>query len=57
MMENEDYKKSNREEAMTPKFGKFWCDRCDRCLVNRGTKCPVCGYVCTEHRLKKETAS
>jgi hypothetical protein len=42
LKEVEDYKPSNREEAMQPKSGKFWCG-CDRFLVGPGQKCPVCG--------------
>ena len=55
-MENEDYKKSNREKRMEPKHdGRYWCDKCDRCLVANWEKCPVCGHRQGVYTLKKDT--
>ena len=55
-MENEDYKKSNRQKRLTPKSSKaFWCTSCDRDLVHEGERCGTCGHVNGEKRLKKDT--
>lgn len=54
--ENVEYKKSNREKAMTPsKKGYGWCWGCDICLVGKGQKCPVCKTVAGHRTIKKET--
>ena len=37
------YKHFNREKKTAPQKGKYWCYGCDRALVNKGSKCPVCG--------------
>jgi hypothetical protein len=52
-----EYKKTNREEARSPKLGKSWCGTCDRALINESRKCPVCGAKPVQRRLKKETNS
>jgi len=55
-MENEDYKKSNRELRISPKSGApYWCDYCDRDKVHEGKKCGTCGKVNGVKRLKKDT--
>ena len=55
-MENEDYKKSNREKRMTPKGGIFWCSYCDRDMVSNGSICETCGHREGTKRLKKDTS-
>ena len=55
-MENEDYKKSNRETRLAPKSHSLhWCVSCDRNQVHAGEKCSVCGQVDGVKRLKKDT--
>ena len=56
-IEEEEYRKSNREQRMSPKKGFFWCSRCDRCIVAVGEKCPVCGARPTKRTIKKETSA
>ena len=57
-MENEDYKKSNREKRMEPKRdGHYWCDKCDRNLLANWEKCSECGHRQGVHTLKKETSA
>lgn len=51
----DDYRKSNREKAIAPKLGKYWCSMCDRCLVAIGSKCNSCGARCANKKLKKDT--
>jgi len=51
----DEYIKSNRQKRMSPKYGKYWCDKCDRCLVSGDEKCPSCGFQKIKRRLKKET--
>lgn len=57
-IEDYEYKKSNREEAMTPKSkAHHYCGTCDMAWVRDEKKCPVCGTrgKRTRRRLKKET--
>lgn len=54
LMENEDYKKSNREQRMEPKRGLFYCSSCDRDMVSNGSRCGTCGHREGVKRLKKE---
>ena len=54
LMENEDYKKSNRETRMTPKRGLFYCGTCDRDMVSNGCICETCGHREGVKRLKKD---
>ena len=35
--------KINRIIKTSPKLGKFWCHSCDRALIGKGNKCPICG--------------
>lgn len=51
-VQNEEYKPSNREQAMKAKYGWFWCAKCDRQLVSQIMKCPVCGA--RENRKKRK---
>ena len=52
-MENEDYKKSNREKTQTTKSKTHrWCAYCDRDIVTSGRKCGVCGKVEKTKQLK-----
>lgn len=55
-MENEDYKKSNRETRLSPKSHSLhWCYYCDRNQVHSGEMCGVCGHRDSVKRLKKDT--
>lgn len=55
-MENEDYVKTNREQAISPKaHTKHWCDYCDRSEVSNGEKCNSCGVRAQGNKLKKDT--
>lgn len=42
----------NRERAQKSDKKKWWCSGCDRCLVGKYGKCPVCGY--TEYPKKQK---
>ncbi len=42
-IEDKPTKKLNRWTAKRPRKGLFWCWKCDRELVGKGTKCPACG--------------
>ena len=35
---------TNRDKKLEPKHSKFWCYKCDACLVNRYKKCTNCGH-------------
>ena len=35
--------KTNRIKSTEPRLGKFYCWGCDRKLIGKGEKCPVCG--------------
>ena len=51
-----EYKKSNREERLSPKRKRsHWCDRCDMDLVHIGEKCGACGFKGGVKTIKKET--
>jgi len=55
-MENEDYKKTNREKRLAPRHdGYYWCDKCDRDRVANWQKCPTCGHRNGVKTLKKDT--
>lgn len=38
-----DLMRQNRIKKTSPKPGKYWCYGCDRAMVSKGQKCPVCG--------------
>ena len=42
-----EYKLTNREKNLDPKrTGKFWCHRCDGCLIGSlDKKCINCGCI------------
>ncbi len=45
--------KINRIKKTAPKRGRYWCYKCDRALVNKGSKCPACGQRdISKHRKK-----
>lgn len=48
--------KTNRERRREPKFGRFWCDSCDRAVVDAGAKCGECGARDSEPRRNKPGA-
>lgn len=50
----EEYQKTNREKALTPKRGKFWCYSCDKQIVHNFEKCPNCGNRQGRKTLKKD---
>jgi len=52
-----EYKKSNREQAMEPSSGLYWCYNCDRNLVGPNEKCSVCGAKPIKKSLKKESSA
>ena len=52
-----EYQKTNREKRLQPKYGLFWCWKCDRNLVEIGKRCKTCGAKPDQNRLKKETSS
>lgn len=56
-MENyyyEEYVLSNREKALKPRLGGFYCGGCDRNIILNGEKCQVCGYIeYVNHKTKK----
>lgn len=55
-MENEYYKKTNREVRMAPKSNtKHWCESCDNNMVSSGEKCVNCGHKDCNGRLKRDT--
>lgn len=35
---------TNRERKTSPKRSKYWCDRCDRDVIDHGRRCTVCGF-------------
>lgn len=43
MMDEEDYKPSNRQKAKSATYGYFWCDVCDMSYLSEIGKCPECG--------------
>lgn len=49
-----EYKKTNRQKAMAPKFSAGWCGKCDANRLTGYEKCPYCGARNREFRLKKE---
>lgn len=55
-MENEDYMKTNRQTAQTPKSKHpHWCSWCDANLVRVNEKCSVCGKTLKTKALRKDT--
>jgi len=54
ILEQYEYKQSNREKRLAPKKGKFWCMGCDRAFVTEWKKCPICGKRNGIKRLKKD---
>lgn len=53
-MENEDYRKTNREKVLSPKSkAMHWCEHCDRNYMPSGDKCGVCRKISGIRRLKK----
>lgn len=38
-----EYQKTNRETALTPKLGYFWCQFCDKSVMGQLGKCGFCG--------------
>jgi predicted ATP-dependent serine protease len=51
-MYQDEYKKSNREKAMTPTKRKFWCSGCDANHIGQYGKCEVCGFINKERKKK-----
>jgi hypothetical protein len=47
-----DYRPSNRDRALAPRYGFFWCVGCDRQIVRVGGKCRICGTKHLPRRLK-----
>lgn len=48
--------KTNREKRLSPKQdGYYWCDKCDRSVVNNWKKCKICGFRSGVKTLKKDT--
>lgn len=45
--------KPNRDKALSPRSGSFWCDVCDAQLVGPGEKCKRCGSKQLPRRLKR----
>ena len=55
-MQNEDYKKTNREKRMSPTSDSAsWCESCDKDKVYEGKKCNTCGALNGVKKLKKDT--
>lgn len=56
---DEEYSKSNRQKAKTPKTSKAWCDHCDANYAGADEKCIQCGQIVggtkRHRRIKKET--
>lgn len=50
---DDDYIPRPREIATAPKFGYYFCDHCDRALLNDGGRCPICNHKNGRYRLKK----
>ena len=44
---------TNRDFGRRPKHARFWCWKCDHCLVGLWEKCKYCGYRNGEKRNKK----
>jgi len=42
MSNNYEYMLTNREKSMSAKYGKHWCFGCDKALIGKTGKCPVC---------------
>lgn len=51
---NSDSWRTNRVKKREPKFGLYWCEHCDRDLVETGKKCGTCG--CRDSDPKREKA-
>jgi len=49
-----EYIRTNREQRLRPKTGRFWCGTCDRYRVGHYQRCPVCGTKSGIRRYKKE---
>jgi RNA polymerase subunit RPABC4/transcription elongation factor Spt4 len=45
------YKSFNRSKKVEQKKDGFWCKECEQVKVQRGRKCPLCGY--REEKRKK----
>ncbi len=39
---DEEIPLTNREKSLLPKKSPFYC-RCDRTMISKGQKCPICG--------------
>lgn len=48
---------SNRDKAREPRGRKFWCDKCDACLVSASRKCAYCGNKSGKYRAKAGKAT
>ncbi len=46
--------KYNRIKKTAPKLGKYWCSGCDRIIIEKGQKCPICGFKDKTKHQKKE---
>lgn len=45
--------KYNRIKKTQPKRGQYWCDGCDRMIIEKGQKCPICGFKDTVSKHKR----
>ncbi len=48
---------TNRTMAQKVNNRGFWCPTCDRCIVHKGQRCPVCGTRNNRHTLKPSAAA